>query len=87
MAFHIRNDEAEQMLRELQSLTGESLTDVVKTALSERLERERAKVPHDGEEDMMTMMEAMWARLRLVPRLDYRTADEIIGYDENGLPT
>ena len=35
----------------------------------------------------MTMMEAMWARLRLVPRLDYRTADEIIGYDENGLPT
>ena len=44
MAFHIRNDEAEQMLRELQSLTGESLTDVVKTALSERLERERAKV-------------------------------------------
>ncbi len=86
MAFHIRNDEAEQMLRELQSLTGESLTDVVKTALAERLERERAKVPQDAE-DIMELMEEMWARLRLVPRLDYRSADEIIGYDENGLPT
>ena len=86
MAFHIRNDEAEQMLRELQSLTGESLTDVVKTALAERLERERAKVSPE-QENIMELMEEMWARLRLVPRLDYRSADEIIGYDENGLPT
>ncbi len=86
MAFHIRNDEAEQMLRELQSLTGESLTDVVKTSLAERLERERARVSHE-KEDIMELMEGVWARLRSVPRLDYRSADEIIGYDENGLPT
>ena len=85
MAFHIRNDEAEQMLRELQSLTGESLTDVVKTSLAERLARERAKVSR--REDLMAEMEAMWARLREVPRLDYRTPDKMIGYDENGLPT
>jgi hypothetical protein len=42
------------------------------------------------QKDDPQMMEKIHALLREVdalPRLDNRTADEIIGYDENGLPT
>ncbi len=85
MAFHIRNEQAESLLRELRELTGESLTETVRKALAERLERERARRRADAE-DPEAVMEAVWARLKLVPDRETRTDEEILGYGPDGLP-
>ena len=85
MAFNVKNPETDRLLRELTTLTGESLTDAITIALSERLQREqrlRATVddPHD------TSIRAAVARLRSLPVLDDRSDDAILGYDDAGLP-
>ena len=83
MAFSIKNDEADLLLRELTELTGESLTDAVIHSLSERLRRERlVRCRHSP--DRLT---AAIAHFRSLTVIDARTPGEILGYDANGLPT
>ncbi len=43
MALSLKDPETDRLAREVASLTGESLTQAVRTALAERLERERRK--------------------------------------------
>jgi antitoxin VapB len=92
MAFHIRNQAAEDALRRLCELTGESLTDAVLKSLKMRLEHEartRGEVPvkrEQREEFLWEEYRKMQDRIAKLPVLDNRTADEIIGYDEHGLP-
>ncbi|MBZ2179219.1 MAG: type II toxin-antitoxin system VapB family antitoxin [Acidobacteria bacterium] len=87
MAFHIRNSDAERLLRELQALTGETLTDAVRNALAERLEREKIKLAALQEPDsLFASMRDIWARLSLVPNRDPRPDDDILGYGPDGLP-
>ncbi|MEX1125598.1 MAG: type II toxin-antitoxin system VapB family antitoxin [Acidimicrobiia bacterium] len=80
MALSIKNDEADQLARELAETTGESLTDAVVISLRQRLERERRK---PGTSKKLLDLAAEVAKY---PVLDDRTPDEIIGYDELGLP-
>lgn len=84
MALSIKNEEADRLARELVQLTGESLTEAVILALRERLERKRAA--NDNRPLSERLME-LGRRFSSLPVLDDRTADEILGYDENGLPT
>ncbi len=83
MALSINSAEADRLARELAEVTGESLTDAVTEALRERLERERTRDP----DDMVRRLEQLAAEVARLPVLDARQADEIIGYDEHGLPT
>ncbi len=70
-------------MRELAALTGEPITDAVKVAVRERLERERRVRPRKASiEEIMELVEEFAAK----PVIDPRTPDEIIGYDEHGLP-
>ncbi len=39
------------------------------------------------EDDPLTGMEETWERLKLIPILDTRTDDEILGYGPDGLPS
>jgi antitoxin VapB len=48
MALSIKSAEADRLAREVASLTGESLTQVITTALKERLERERRRRARRG---------------------------------------
>lgn len=83
MALSIKHPEADRLARELAQRTGESLTDAVLNALRERLRREsgrRRAVPLAEE-----LLE-IGRRCSALPVLDPRPADEILGYDENGLP-
>ena len=66
-----------------QRATGKSLTEVVIEALKDRLRREqrRAASPRLKEQIM-----AISRRASALPRRTGRSADEIIGYDEDGLP-
>jgi len=83
MALSIKSPEADRLARELAATTGESLTDAVTEALRERLARE-----HDRRAvDMRRQLHRLVDEVRRMPVLDDRPADEILGYDERGLPT
>ncbi len=82
MALNIKNPEADRLARELAARTGETITQTVLNALRERLKREGAKSPLSLKDEIMEISR----RCAALPDLDRRSADEIIGYDEHGLP-
>lgn len=83
MAFSIKNPEADRLARELAAATGESLTEAVLKALEERLRREEGK---RSAPRLRNQIRAIQARIARLPILDERSADEIIGYNEIGVP-
>jgi antitoxin VapB len=82
MALSIKSNEADRLARELAAVTGESLTDAVIAALSERLRRERLAKKRASLLDEIMRIGAHCASLKV---LDARSADAILGYDEHGL--
>ncbi len=84
MALNIKSDETDRLARHLADLTGESLTEAITRALQERLTRLEGRQRRRGLRDEVRRMQA---RLATLPRLDDRSDDEILGYDERGLPT
>ena len=83
MALSIKNPEVERLARELAEKTGESITDAVLLALRERLVEEESRSRVGVKDRLMKIVE----EARLLPGLDTRTEDEILGYDEFGLPS
>jgi antitoxin VapB len=83
MAFSIKNEEADRLARQLAAITGESLTEAVIRSLSERLRRHQLPT---RSKRAGTQLARMAKTLRKLPVLDARSADDILGYDENGLP-
>lgn len=79
MVLSIKSERADQLARDLSALTGESITDAVVASLEARLEVERRRRRAQGLGDIVE-------RFRLLPEFDQRNPDEIIGYDEHGLP-
>lgn len=84
MALSLKDNETDRLARQVASLTGETLTEAVRVALAERLARERLKRGQGAA--LADALEAIFQRIDALPDLDARTADEIIGYDERGLP-
>jgi antitoxin VapB len=84
MALSIKDPETERLARALAARTGESITVATRRAIEERLRRTGALARKAA---LLEDMEAMQRRLSALPILDARTADEIIGYDESGLPS
>jgi antitoxin VapB len=83
MALSIKNPEADHLARELAAVTGESLTDAVLTALRERLERQRRqRRPGIG-----PRLRHLSGETRELQVLDGRRPEEIVGYDDHGLPS
>jgi antitoxin VapB len=83
MALNIRNEETEQLAEVLAKLTGETKTEAVTQALRDRLARVRRERSRRRLADELDEIARHCARL---PVLDARTPDEILGYDEHGLP-
>ncbi len=84
MHLNIKNEEAHQLAAQLARLTGESLTTAVTAALRERLERERRRA---GRSDVNARLMAIGKRYSDLPNGRVTNPDDVIGYDENGLPT
>ena len=84
MALNIKHAEADRLARELSALTGETLTEAVVAALQERLERQQHRRPKPTTTG--DVLREVRMRLSRLPVLDTRPADEILGYDESGLP-
>jgi antitoxin VapB len=85
MALSIKSREADELARELAALTGEPITVAVLAALRIRLEQERRK--RDNKEGRFELIMEIAKHSASMPRLDNRSEDEILGYDENGLPS
>ena len=80
MVLSIKNADADRLARDLAALTGESITDAVVTSLEVRLEleRRRRRVPR---------IDDIVERFRRLPVRDERKPDDIVGYDDHGLPS
>jgi antitoxin VapB len=85
MALSIKSPESDNLARRLAATTGESLTVAITIALRERLAREERK-RHNNRSLAAELME-IGRHCSSLPVLDPRTSDEILGYDENGLPS
>ena len=83
MAFHVSNPEVDEHVRTLAELTGKTITQAIDDAVMEKLRllKPRASDPHYVE-DLMRMADEIGERLR--PGI--KSTDDLIGYDENGLP-
>lgn len=83
MALNIRNRTAEELAETLVRLTGETKTEAVTKALRDRLERIRRQ--RSGR-SLAEELDDIALHCASLPVLDDRRIDEILGYDENGLP-
>jgi antitoxin VapB len=83
MALNIRNSETERLAEKLARLTGESKTEAVTRALRDRLERVRRERAGRRLADELDEIALHCSRL---PVLDALLPDDILGYDEQGLP-
>lgn len=86
MALSIKDDTADKYARELAALTHQSITQVVIDALREKLEREQRTKKRNIEVEAEAMLQ-MARKLFGGPIIDKRSNEDILGYDENGLPT
>lgn len=84
MALNIKDDSADRLVRELAAETGESITTAVAVSVRERLERLRGAVPRERRhKDLARIAERSSARRAA----DTRSAEEILGYGTDGLPS
>ena len=83
MALSIKDPETEQLARTLAARTGETITIATRRALEERLRRIGSDARKAALLEDLAASRRRWSAL---PVLDNRSADEIIGSDENGLP-
>ena len=82
MALSIRNPYAEQLARQVSSITKENITQTIIKALENRLENLKGKKTIlDVEQQILSISQ----RCSALPDLDNRTDDEIMGYDESGV--
>jgi antitoxin VapB len=85
MAINIKSVEAERLVRELAELTNESITDAIHRAVRERLTRERLR-RMGGVERSWARIERIQERIQAVPLVEGRTTEDLLGYDERGVP-
>lgn len=83
MALSIKDPETEQLARSLAQLTGENITTATKRAIEERLRRLGGQTRKDALLEDMAEIRRRWSEMRV---LDDRPPEEILGYDEHGLP-
>lgn len=81
MALSIKTAEADRLARELAAATHESITDAVTNALRERLDRVRSRGI-----DIQHRLDRLSIEYTGLTVADTRSAEELIGYDEHGLP-
>lgn len=83
MALSLKDEETDRLARELAGLTGETPTEAIRSALAERLTRERLRrgeVPNLADR----LME-IGRHCAAPPDRDPRSPDDIVGYDDTGM--
>jgi len=83
MAINIKDPHTDRLARTLSEVTGESMMEAIRRAIEERLERIGRR---PRQQSLAEGVRRIQERLAALPVLDSRSADEILGYDSNGLP-
>ena len=83
MALNIKSPEADKLARELARRRQQSITEAVIVALRAELDRESRRMRAPG---MAKQLLEVGARYAALPSYDERSDDEILGYDEHGVP-
>jgi antitoxin VapB len=83
MALSLKDKETDRLAREVVALTGESLTEAIRKALAERLERERLRLGQPG--NLVQRLREIGEHCARLPDFDTRSPDVIAGYDETGM--
>ena len=87
MALSIKNTEVELAAKELSRLMAKPITEVVLIGLQRELQRQRSlsiKRLHSNKFDRIMQIGKECASL---PTVEHLTEDEILGYDEFGIPS
>ncbi len=79
MALSLKSERVDRLARELSALTGETITDAILGSIEMRLDLERKRRRAIPLDDIVE-------RCSQLPILDKRGADEILGFDDHGLP-
>ena len=85
MSLNIDNQEADRLAHAVASMTGETITQAVINSLKERLQRTQYNALN--KENILQEALAISRHCSSLPVHDNRTADEILGYNKNGLPS
>ncbi|MDH3664462.1 MAG: type II toxin-antitoxin system VapB family antitoxin [Alphaproteobacteria bacterium] len=83
MALNIKHPDADRLARELARRRKQSITEAVVEALEAALAKERQAVRAAG---LAKELLGIGDRYAALPTLDQRSDDEILGYDQHGLP-
>ena len=83
MPLNIKDPITERFVRELAAFAGESVTTAVRRAAEERLQRLQQR---KSARSLAAEILEIGRRCAALPDLDTRTPEEILGYDEHGLP-
>ncbi len=85
MPLNIKNQEAHEYAKTLSELTGKSITHVVTQALEEAVRREKTK-KESSSTRLIYDLDEIALHCSSLPILDNRSADEILGYNDMGVP-
>ncbi|HJU42729.1 MAG TPA: type II toxin-antitoxin system VapB family antitoxin [Vicinamibacterales bacterium] len=83
MALSLKDPEADRLAREVARRTGETLTGAIIVALRERLARLRGGPRRPPLRDELR---EIGRRVAAMPTVDERSEEDILGYDDRGLP-
>ena len=83
MALSLKDPETDRLARNVAALTGETLTQAVRIALDERLQRERLRRGQIG--NLAARLRAIGQHCAGLPDVDPHIADESTLYDETGM--
>lgn len=86
MGLSVKNAEVERMLREVAGRRGVGMTEALRQVLAEELERGGAANAAERQARYDAVM-AIAARVAAMPDISDMTDDEILGYDDDGIPT
>lgn len=81
--MNIRSAKLDELAERLARLTGEDVETALARAVEERLSRIVPREPADRR----AAIESFFERVSGLPILDSRSVDEIVGYDQTGLPS
>ncbi len=84
MPLHIKDPVTNDLARKLAAMTGTTIAQAVHDAIREKLAALEKVKPSAH---LSATLNALVDDFQQLPVLDDRTTEEILGYDENGLPS
>lgn len=85
MPLNIKNENAHRLAKKLASLTNTSITDAVTAALRDAVEEAQSR-SRFSERRLVSSLDEIAELCSELEVLDARTPDEILGYNEKGVP-